>query len=1503
MKKKKIGYILVVIIAFVFGMQLNINEETSPSISSDVIAVINNDQKAEYLDGTLKIGDDFIKFLQREENDNNYIITNETDADLGLANGTYGASITIPSNLTTSVLSVNQEKPTQSSLVYNLNPKLSPKDSEKIEDEIIDNIQEFESNITYMFVYSMFDEVHTTQEGVETVIGNNQSVFSFLKEVQGINVTENHEYELEDNNTDSFSKIDIAAQLTDFRSTVEDYQYNVSNVIEVYKEENNQFSILADNSIYKMNENDKLLNDRINNVESTLEEVVKANEQYTDEEYSITNSKSNITDIIQGYLNQLQITNNLIDQNSATLSDVEKVNENRDRLLENQQYQEISSLLDNRIVYYSELDAIVQECFTKDESEAKECIDSKLSNYKGSYGNYYKQISQLREEQNYYDTMTYYLENLGVDGDGELESQAPITISEEIVEVAKPEILSEVAVNPQLTATSFGPSGVVGTSVDTDLVALKVTNARDLDSITIKLKNLQNIQNISHLSTGLDNSKVKIYEDNIRISGIAASELNLLFSVERGDQLLDASFDLEYKDMVTTVDLGGASPLTASGEINSSNELLINYNYVIQEDNEIVEYKNSSLISEYGVSHFNFENDAEGRVTASLTGFIIDGTGLSAGEQLSFTVKIENQLKSGLLFETYNISDQKYSFPIINDQISLSTRLSVKDDPYYVLDGKIGNDDDDIDQNKLIEPQEQVGIKYSLAIESEYVYPITSIEFQAELPPAVFESINSQDIKVAINGSILSPIINVTNGNVNLNFSPPLEILPGTDQSELNLDIYINTITLDNINLDSRTEQLQMYFTDLKIKSGSTEYNTLNSASTKIKLALGNPTLESVEYIVDANSCSGSKNISQCKFEAGEDITKKIVISNNSDEPLAGVVLTDMLENTDSMNQSKDVEIQLEASSVEDPNAYRDEKIWIDSEDKIHASLPAQSQLTITKTINIGAEIYDQTTVTNDLELYQYNQKLSRSSSELIIIPIELAVSIIEDEQAVEDGVITPNEAVDISVEIKNTSKRGISSLHGIKLLESDSSTIEYFKVISVEDKNWDPVSYEKSGNNAIKIDSLLNPGDSFRIKIRVKFNELPGNSTQDLSFISYTGIFEEERVTCNKDNCDTISYNLAVNPDYFQLAKDHATQTTVWGDDTYKTSLDKSVEVSEIQTNLHTIINNLNEYIGDYQEYNTNLDAFTVLDNTEIAEINDAISMYSLGFENEEDEDKLANYYYCQSEDNHELSCQMFGLYNKIVTSETAAKSHLQTNLTLVDPRVKESLGDKETDSDEVNPINVGADFNGYGECQVDEDQELDQVCESLEPGINERIKIQKDNVKEVENNIDLILTNETMPIDEEPYKDRLVEINESTNQVMTETETANNELFTEKVEIYDENYKRVMEYIQAVNEDETLQDAVETFKKEETTRQLESTEILESVYNLMPNTNLGGMPNQLVYSFISDPFELHKNQDLEQVNAVPTSTPNRLLIAVISFTGILIVLILSYYWINKEE
>ncbi len=69
MKKKKIGYILVVIITFVLGVQLNIKEETSPSISSDVIGVINNDQETGDLEDILKMSDVFIKFRQRAENE------------------------------------------------------------------------------------------------------------------------------------------------------------------------------------------------------------------------------------------------------------------------------------------------------------------------------------------------------------------------------------------------------------------------------------------------------------------------------------------------------------------------------------------------------------------------------------------------------------------------------------------------------------------------------------------------------------------------------------------------------------------------------------------------------------------------------------------------------------------------------------------------------------------------------------------------------------------------------------------------------------------------------------------------------------------------------------------------------------------------------------------------------------------------------------------------------------------------------------------------------------------------------------------------------------------------------------------------------------------------------------------------------------------------------------------------------------------------------------------
>lgn len=1517
---RRILYIVLVIGAFMIGTQINIDLKTSQVFTSDVIAVVNNDQKVDYIDESLKLGDNFVNQLDTVDSKYQFQTTSSAEASQGLISGKYGAEILIPSNFTTSILSVNSERPNPTSITYSLNDKLLSSKSKSMEDEIITNISRFEDNITYMYLYSIFDGLHATQEGVETAYANSQPVFKFLEQLGEIDIVGNHEYELTDNNSDSFSIIDISEQLSQFSKTVDDYQAAIAEVIEVYRDDNTGYSTLVDESLAIMTGNDQLLNDRIENVEDTLNTIVDSNQQYTEDSYSITNSSSNIEAIITKYLDQLQVVNNTYDQNKKTLENTHKINDSLKELETNTQVQAIKNLFNTRVSYYTSLNTIVETCLSAEESAAASCISSQIGAYSQGYSDYNDIISQFKHEQDYYQIMNYYLEQIAAtsvepatdEAVGELQTFS-VPIESEIPEGEKPSSATEEDQVPELSLYSFGETLTATDTSQNNVVGLHISNLGTTSSLTIDINGSRNIGAVTSLPTRLDNARVTVEDDRIRVNQINANELNLLFDVEKNIDNLNANLELEYKDQVVSVSIGEKSQLTVVPTVDQD-QVTLDYQYTVQAADEVVQYTDSKLISDYGIDQFTLTEDGTGAVTTTSTGFEINTAGKVPGDQIEFTVSFDNLIGNQAIVESYTLAGQTYSFPIVSDLATVVVDIDSSDDPYIISPDNVSNEDDDIDQNNLFEPQEEVALNYEININSTESYTVSKLKFTTNLETIISPD-SSPEIAVQVGGTTVNPDVTVSDQSITIDFGAEISSTeipdPGSDEDyQLPINIYINFQMLEAITLETLEDEFRVTLEDLELTTNSITSPSDVSESQKVELAAGEVNLTSIEYAVDSSSCLGASELSECSFEAGEQIQKTITITSG-DEAVAGLVINDLFEGNEdelvTLENPIQYDLVLDPLATFDSNQYIEEQINDDDPAHIKFSMPANSTLTITKLFTIDENITKLSTILNSNELTEYGITLATSQTNLQIIPLALKVNILDDEQVTEDGVITPNEAVNIKLEIKNDSQRGTSETQYLQMVESDSRPIDSVRVMAVEDKNWNSIEDRvTTTSRGMVINQPLAPQEAFTIELRINFNNLssvPDPSQVDISFVSYKPTYDPSVDVCSEADC-TIRYRLSTNPDYLQLARDQA-ETAVIGSDDYKRSLRKSNQVVK-QSN--TIINNVKEmrdYINTYISLDIKLNKFTILDNTEIEELQQKIADFGLDYEYENDEDLPDYDDYCP--DNSELSCQIFALFDQIKSSEAEAKTSFESILQTINPSDETQYGEKPNEDQEtINPTNIGADFNGYGECKlsinINGGSIISETCDPVNPGINERIDMQSENIELVESNIDKILDNETEEVNEDPYKEQLTQINEQTNQVMDQVESENNELFSKKIDVYNENYQAVMEYVTEISEDPAYADAIEDFNGEELLRQEESKIIYEHVYNLLPNTYLDGIPNKLVYSFIASPFTITEQQNNQPITTITESEHPWVVIFMLGLLAITTALIGILYYINRE-
>lgn len=139
----------------------------------------------------------------------NFTATSLEDARQGIRQGRYGAYVIIPASFSRSVASIN-EIPQKSILEYSVNPNLD----QGIRSEVVSDIQQFQlllnTNISYVYVSSILDEFHNSQDASVIVLKNDENELEKLSGIEAEKLLHNLvfsdlepiDYELEDLDVD-----------------------------------------------------------------------------------------------------------------------------------------------------------------------------------------------------------------------------------------------------------------------------------------------------------------------------------------------------------------------------------------------------------------------------------------------------------------------------------------------------------------------------------------------------------------------------------------------------------------------------------------------------------------------------------------------------------------------------------------------------------------------------------------------------------------------------------------------------------------------------------------------------------------------------------------------------------------------------------------------------------------------------------------------------------------------------------------------------------------------------------------------------------------------------------------------------------------------------------------------------------------------------------------------------------------------------------------------------
>lgn len=158
---------LVVIVALIILPSLyawfNIESSWDPysNTSGILVAVVNKDQGTAFDGKQMNIGDQLIDELKENKTIGWRFVT-ETEADQGVKNGTYYASVTIPENFTSNVASITKANPTKAEIIYTVNekknavaPKITKSGVSAIQQQVTSSIVE---TVNYL-IFDIFNKV------------------------------------------------------------------------------------------------------------------------------------------------------------------------------------------------------------------------------------------------------------------------------------------------------------------------------------------------------------------------------------------------------------------------------------------------------------------------------------------------------------------------------------------------------------------------------------------------------------------------------------------------------------------------------------------------------------------------------------------------------------------------------------------------------------------------------------------------------------------------------------------------------------------------------------------------------------------------------------------------------------------------------------------------------------------------------------------------------------------------------------------------------------------------------------------------------------------------------------------------------------------------------------------------------------------------------------------------------------------------------------------------
>lgn len=1489
MRKIIISNLLCVILGITFSSFLS-NDKFDAKFN---VAVVNNDQPVMVDKKQVKYSQSIVLKKYSDDKFKQLKFTNTYDKEAidGFEAKKYDAIIKINDNFTRSILSISTKKPEKSNIEVSVNSDLTVEDNIKISLLIDDFINDVKQDISYLYVYEIFDGLHKTQFKIDEVIKLNEGLKPTISQIKEINVLDNYNYELNALNGDSATAIDLSEFQTKLGEVIVSVFKQVEDVLIIYKDENSSLLSLITN-------NGELLNNVITSLVDYNDEymgfISELSNQTIDENYSITQ--------VNEYLNKLykQLITEQITL-AQTIEVMNLINENYLMMVENingadgiYPFKNILNIIKSRNDFYK-VGSEIDKCLSSSELseiEKQICVNNSKQNLISTYKAYLDSKVVLNNDDSYYKSLLGLISDYEVE-DIELEKPSfDVSFSAEDFNMSEND---STQINLKVTNTSTNP-----------IKSIKITsNMIEFDNLSEEIESEIGFNNINEvkINTPVLLTNNQSYEFKFKIKTDMINDFNLIENLNFKIQTLSSDDLVSEKEVVQEIKFYEKYISNASSTMDGQN-LIVNYS-IANNDVSSVNVTLGNLSSDI-VTYENVTSDS---------GFMSEGkleVTILPGESKDIEIVYEN-----INYETFNF------IQIIEEQekvmFSLENIVETKDLEFKVTES-----------NKVISLE--IKNSNSFSLENKVITLNHSDKF------VDFRMLTSgHDIYVS-DSQIL---INTIDANEILKFDISFNLLQYTEQSE------VLELNYEGTTIFEKT----YYEEDNKLSTIIDIKKDLNSDNFEIKLQI--EALSDIDNIlVSIPMSNGEITSDDVLFNENNGNYEFIISSLKATEKYEFTInLKAYVENFNVFFKTQDYESNSMFNLEENNNIEIINDVKIVKENDLIKLQIIDTNLTninyLNKSLKISTSdlIFKNVTSSESFELINNEIILSYDLNENEIKTIDLSFEISNLSESNEIEISDELNTELINFELEKIDVQLISKSIYYKYLDNDFYADSQFAsnstklAISLNLINNSNVEL----NPGLKINDLINAGEitnlelptevvkvgeEFKIYFELNFDlitkldleilEIDVNGLKIMFEIKYIYTSLDIKVDVKDENSNNIiSKGEVVNYTYtltnnsisefngvFNLSVDpNLIVTNCYILDSNGEIIDLNVSPSNIVVKvkpMKSIVVVLNTISKDYSSNVNEITINHTLNNGVMEVVNQDTTLLTNSDESisniaTEIYEKNNNYFNFMStiydlSEKHNLLSSLQN-YNNLIKMFVKHDDSTLFKFLLSDEYEMCDISSFCKVSNIINLIKVNEqNFINTINLNLDDLNSFNEVMKLINESSNIQVSDLSTTIDEL---LNLVVNLNINEVNLKPANENVNQINSNMNETIDENIEFNNNLFENKVEVYEKNDEIIDEYLEKIKSDKSIITSIEQFEKQLGDVSNVENNTLNNINELLPQSKINNQPNYSVYDFLVNPLN-----DTYRSTSIDESTTKTLVqVIILCILAIISILINIYF------